>query len=70
MKKETKFWIKTFMLSIFCFLLGNLDIDKVSNIEDFMKGFVMATLIIIILWLVYSLIRSLHEKEMDKDKKL
>ncbi len=70
MQKENRFWIKTLMLPILCFLLWYLDIDKVSNIGDFIKGFVMAVLIIIMLWLVYSVIRSLHEKELDKDKKL
>lgn len=70
MQKENRFWIKILMLPVLGFLLWNLDIDKVSNIGDFIKGFVMAVLVIIILWLVYSVIRSLHEKEMDKDKKL
>lgn len=69
MQKENKFFLKTLMMPILCFLLLNLDLDKVSNIEDFIKGFVMAVLIIIMLWLVYSVIRSLHEREMDKDKK-
>jgi len=70
MQKENRFWIKNLMLPILCFLLWNLDIDIVSNIGDFIKGFVIAVLIIIILWLVYGDIRSLHEKELDKDKKL
>ena len=63
MQKENRFWIKTLTLPILCFLLWNLDIDKVSNIGDFIKGFFMAVLIMIMLWLVYSVIRSLHEKE-------
>ncbi len=68
MKKENGFWVKAAMLPVLCFLLWGLDIDKVSDIGDFIKGFDMATLIIILLWLVYSVVRSLHERE-NEDKK-
>lgn len=68
MQKEYKFYLKILMVPILGFLLLNLDIDKVSDFRDFMTGFIMAVLIIIMLWLVYSLVRSLHEKQMDEDK--
>lgn len=61
MPKEYKFYLKILTLPILCFSLGKLNLDKVSSLGDFMKGFGMAVLIIIILWEVYSLIRSLKE---------
>lgn len=69
MQKEYKFYLRILIIPIISFLLLNLDIDKVSNLRDFITGFIMAVLIIIMLWQVYSLIRSLHEKQIDKDKK-
>lgn len=69
MPKEYKFWVKIIIMPILCFLLLNLDINKVSNLRDFMTGFAMATLIIILLWQVYSVIRSLQEMQKNKDKK-
>lgn len=68
MQKEYKFYLRILIIPIISFLLLNLDIDKVSNLRDFITGFIMAVLIIM-LWQVYSLIRSLHEKQIDKDKK-
>lgn len=68
MQKEYKFFLKILIIPILSFLLLNLGVDKVTNIQDFIKGFVMAVLIIIMLWLVYSVIRTLYEKELDKDK--
>lgn len=67
MEKENKFWVKILVLPILCFLLGKLDIGNVSNIRDFMTGFIMAVLIII-LWQVYSLIRSLQEMQSKKEE--
>lgn len=69
MQKEYKFYLRILIIPIISFLLLNLDIDKVSNLRDFITGFIMAVLIIIMLWQVYSLIRSLYEKQIDKDKK-
>lgn len=68
MKKENKFWVKILVLPILCFLLGKLEVGNVSGIQDFMTGFVMAVLIIIMLWLVYSLIRSLQEMQSKKEE--
>lgn len=50
------------MVPIISYLLINLDIDKVSNMHDFMTGFFMAVLVIIMLWLAYSLVRSIRER--------
>lgn len=69
MSKEYRFYLKILALPILCFLLGSLHIDDVSNLRDFMTGFVMAVIAILILWLVYSLIRSLQEMQADKNKK-
>ena len=63
MQKEYKFYLRILIIPIISFLLLNLDIDKVSNLRDFITGFIMAVLIIM-LWQVYSLIRSLHEKQI------
>lgn len=67
MPKEYKFYLKILMVPIISYLLINLDIDKVSNMHDFMTGFFMAIHVIIMLWLVYSLVRSIHEKKTDKE---
>lgn len=66
MPKEYRFYLKILILPILCFLLGNLPIGQVSNIRDFMTGFVMAVIVVLILWLVYSLIRTLQEKNTKK----
>lgn len=69
MPKEYKFFTKILAIPILSFLLLNLDIDKVSNLRDFMTGFIMAAIIIIMLWLVYSLICSLMEMQRNKKSK-
>lgn len=69
MPKEYKFYLKILAIPILSFLLLNLDIDKVSNLRDFMTGFIMAAIIIIMLWLVYSLICSLMEMQKNKKSK-
>lgn len=69
MPKEYKFYLKILAIPILSFLLLNLDIDKVSNLRDFMTGFIMAVIIIIMLWLVYSLICSLMEMQKNKKSK-
>lgn len=66
MSKKYKFYLKILATPILCFLLLNLGIDKVSNFRDFMTGFIMAV-IIIVLWLVYSLICTLQEMQKMKD---
>lgn len=66
MQKEKKFWVQILTLPILCLLLVFIDFDKVSNIRDFLRGFAMATLIIIMLWQVYSLIRSVQEMQTKK----
>lgn len=69
MPKEYKFYLKILAIPVLSFLLLNLDIDKVSNLRDFMTGFIMAVIIIIMLWLVYSLICSLLEMQKNKKSK-
>lgn len=69
MPKEYKFYLKILAIPILSFLLLNLDIDKVSNLRDFMTGFIMAAIIIIMLLLVYSLICSLMEMQKNKKSK-
>lgn len=69
MPKEYKFYLKILAIPILSFLLLNLDIDKVSNLRDFMTGFIMAVIIIIMLWLVHSLICSLMEMQKNKKSK-
>lgn len=69
MPKEHKFYLKILAIPILCFLLLNLDIDKVADLKDFMTGFIMAVIMIIMLWLVYSLISSLQEMQKSKKNK-
>lgn len=63
-----KYFFKIVALSIGIILLMILDFDKVSNIQDFLLGFAMGVIILCILALVYSLIRSLQENETNKNK--
>lgn len=69
MPKEYKFYLKILALPILSFLLLNLDIEKVSNLRDFMTRFIMSVIIIIMLWVVYSLICSLQEMQKNKKSK-
>lgn len=61
MPKEYKFYLKLLAIPVLSFILLNLDIDKVSNIGDFIRGFVMAVIVIVMLWLVYSVYSFLTE---------
>lgn len=61
MKNAKKFWGKLVCLAILALALTVLDIDKVSNFRDFFIGTAWGVIIVIMLELVYSLIRSLCE---------
>lgn len=68
MKKGNKFFLKVFGIFDLSLFLGILaiHIDKVSNYRDFLAGLLMGILIVILLELVYSVIRSLQENSDNK----
>lgn len=69
MKYGKSFYLKLAALFVLSLSLMWLDIGGVTNLRDFMTGFIMAICIILGLYLVYSLIRTLHEDRRDEDKK-
>lgn len=63
MRNEKKFWIKLAVMAVLILALKGLKLGNVSNLRDFFTGLVMGVIVVVLLWLVYSVIAQLRGTE-------